>query len=62
MISCEGEDQEFLIVGSEEADIANGKISHQSPLGKCLLGKKKGDKAILELSDRKIEYKVKNIK
>jgi transcription elongation GreA/GreB family factor len=31
------------VVGSEEADMAQGKISHRSPLGNALLGKKKDD-------------------
>lgn len=34
----------FKIVGSEEADMAHGKVSNMSPLGSALLGKKKGDK------------------
>ena len=33
----------YTIVGSEEADMAAGKISYVSPLGKALMGKKKGD-------------------
>lgn len=33
----------YMIVGSEEADMAAGKISHKSPLGEAMLGKKKGD-------------------
>lgn len=37
------EEKTFTIVGSEEADIAQGKISNQSPLGKAIMGKKKGD-------------------
>lgn len=34
----------FMIVGSEEADIAAGKISNRSPLGEALFGRKKGEK------------------
>lgn len=34
----------FRIVGSEEADPAQGLISHESPLGKSFLGRKKGEK------------------
>lgn len=33
----------YIIVGSEEADMAAGKISYVSPLGKALMAKKKGD-------------------
>jgi transcription elongation factor GreA len=33
----------YSIVGAEEADMANNKISNKSPLGEALFGKKKGD-------------------
>ncbi len=33
----------YTIVGSEEADMAAGKISFKSPLGEAMLSKKKGD-------------------
>lgn len=35
--------QTFILVGSEEVDAANGKISTHSPLGSALMGKQKGD-------------------
>ncbi|HMN13361.1 MAG TPA: transcription elongation factor GreA [Bellilinea sp.] len=34
----------YLIVGAAEVDLDEGKISNESPLGKALLNKKKGDK------------------
>ena len=40
--SNNGKDK-FQIIGPEEADILEGKISFESPLGEALLGKKKGD-------------------
>lgn len=33
----------YTIVGSEEADIASGKLSNKSPLGEGMMGKRKGD-------------------
>jgi transcription elongation factor GreA len=40
-----GKDEKtFTIVGSEEADVAAGKISNKSPLGEAAIGKKKGDR------------------
>ena len=41
-----GKDQVYTVVGSEEADLASGKISHESPLGSVLMGKKEGDKVV----------------
>src|SRR6185369_16731537 len=37
------EEKSFMVVGSEEADMAAGKISNRSPFGEALFGKKKGD-------------------
>ena len=37
------ETHEYTIVGSEEADMRVKKLSHVSPLGAALMGKKKGD-------------------
>ncbi len=38
------ETKTYTIVGSEETDVASGKISNRSPLGESLFGRKKGDK------------------
>jgi transcription elongation factor GreA len=38
-----GDVVEYLIVGSAEADPIENKISNESPVGRALLGKKKGD-------------------
>jgi transcription elongation factor GreA len=38
------EPETFFIVGSAEADPANGRISHESPMGRALLRRKKGDR------------------
>ncbi len=38
-----GEEMEYTVVGSAEADPAALRISNESPVGKAILGKKKGD-------------------
>jgi transcription elongation factor GreA len=39
-----GKDEKtYTIVGSEEADIAAGKVSNKSPLGEAAMGHRKGD-------------------
>lgn len=50
--------QTFHIVGSEEADFANGKISNNSPLGMALHHKEKGDTATFTTPKGVIKYKV----
>lgn len=54
--------KEFSIVGSQESDPANGKISNESPLGRAFLGKKKGDEVIVQTPNGKINYKILKIK
>ncbi len=54
-------DSRYMIVGSEEADIAAGKISHQSPLGSALLAKKKGDKVEVSTPRGVVNYQIVNI-
>lgn len=43
-LSKEEDPEEFTIVGSTETDPLRARISNESPIGKALLGKKKGDK------------------
>ena len=57
------DDMEYRIVGTTEADIASGKISNESPLGKALMGKKVGDVAkVAAPNGAVIEYKILEIK
>jgi transcription elongation factor GreA len=39
-----GAEQEFQLVGPAEANPSEGRISHESPVGRALLGKKRNDK------------------
>lgn len=48
----------FTVVGEWEADPTNKKISHESPLGKALLGKKVGDKVEVEAPAGKLSYAI----
>ena len=50
----------FEIVGSAEANPSTGKISNESPVGKALLGLKKGEEVIIS-SPIKTRYKIKKI-
>ncbi len=57
----EKEEKKFQIVGSEEADMLAGKISHNSPLGSAILGKKKGELASFKSPRGEVKYKIINI-
>ncbi len=52
------EEVEYQIVGEDEANIKDGKISVSSPLGRALLGKKPGDEAVLQAPGGKRIYEV----
>ncbi|EKD43356.1 MAG: transcription elongation factor GreA [uncultured bacterium] len=52
----------FEIVGEFEADPEEGKISSVSPLGKVLIGKKKGEEATVITPAGEVIYTIKNIK
>lgn len=49
---------DYKIVGAEEADTVAGKISSSSPLGRAMLGKKKGDVISFDAPKGKMEYKI----
>ncbi len=57
----DGEEEEYSIVGSTEADPMKGKISDESPVGNALLGHKIGETVTVEAPMGKIEYKIINI-
>lgn len=54
--------QIFQIVGVDEADIKKKKISFITPLAKALLNTKVGERAILNLGERKNEFEILEIK
>jgi transcription elongation factor GreA len=56
-----GEEETYQVVGSQEADPMNGRISEESPFGKALLGKAVGATVIVEAPAGNIEYKVVSI-
>ncbi|MGE5041881.1 MAG: transcription elongation factor GreA [Candidatus Levyibacteriota bacterium] len=61
VISVNGKKEEFSLVGEWEADPHNKKISHESPLGKALIGKGVGEKIEVEAPAGKITYTVVSI-
>ncbi len=61
-VKVNGSKHEYHIVGDWEADPAEKKISHTSPLGKALVGKKVGEKVEVEAPAGKITYEILEIK
>jgi len=53
---------EYRIVPENEIDIKSGKISHLSPIGAALMGKRVGDKVIAEVPIGKMELEILEIR
>lgn len=50
--------EDYYMVGPKEADPANGRISHESPIGKALLGHREGDEVIVETPGGQVQLKI----
>jgi len=58
--SADGEER-FTIVGSTEARPGEGRISNESPVGRALLGRKKGEKVVVRVPAGDFSYTIVNI-
>ena len=56
--SVTGDEETYQVVGSQEADPMNGRISEESPFGKALLGRKAGEDVVVEAPEGNIHYKI----
>ena len=59
-VKVKGEEgpETFMIVGSAEAKPADGRISNESPVGRALLGRKKGDKVVVKVPAGDFAYTI----
>ena len=53
-----GKEQRYMLVGQDEGDLKNGKISVQSPVGRALIGKRVGDQLEVKTPAKVVEYEV----
>lgn len=60
-VETDGKTYTYLLVGTQESDPMQGTISLESPIGLALLGKRVGEKAVVTMPERTIEYIVKKI-
>ena len=56
-----GSAHEFTIVGSAEADPKNARLSNESPLGRALMGRKRGDVVDVTTPRGQMKYKIESI-
>ena len=52
----------FTLVGSEEANISQGKISNKSPMGEAMVGKRKGDEFVFRAPSGEARYSIVDVK
>jgi transcription elongation factor GreA len=52
----------FMLVGQDEADLKNGKISVQSPVGRALIGKRVGETITVQTPAKVVEYELLDIR
>lgn len=62
VVDSGGEEQTYIIVGSEEAKPSEHKISNESPLGKAFLGHKTKDVVEVKVPAGVIKYTIKQIR
>jgi len=58
LISLDEKEEKIEIVGPDEIDPLNGKISYESPLGKAIFDKSVGDKMEKKIGDNIIKCKI----
>lgn len=61
-IDCSGEISEYEIVGANESDPNQGKISSESPIAKAILGKKQGEKVLINTPGGETECRILEIR
>lgn len=57
-VKSDGKQKTFQILGSQETNPTKGVISHQSPLGAALVGRKVGEKVKVKLTNQEVIYEI----
>jgi transcription elongation factor GreA len=61
-VKFNGSEMEFQIVGSNEANPSDMKISNESPMGKGFMGRRKGEEVEIETPSGKMKYRILDVK
>lgn len=62
VLDCKGKEMRFTIVGMNEVNPAEGLISGDSPFGKAIMGRSKGDEVVIEVPAGKLKCVVTSVK
>ncbi|OTE85892.1 transcription elongation factor GreA, partial [Escherichia coli] len=58
----DGDEEEYMIVGSAEADPFSGKISNDSPIARALIGKKVNDEVTISTPGGDMQVRITEVK
>jgi transcription elongation factor GreA len=58
LVEVVGKQKKYQILGSAETDPTKGIISHNSPIGRSLIGRRAGEIVKIQLQNREVEYKI----
>ena len=61
IVSEDGTEEQYKLVGSAEARAREGRISHESPMGRALMGRKVGDKIEVNAPSGTLRFSIKEI-
>ena len=56
--ATDGTSQRYEIVGEDEADAAQGRLSYNSPLGRALIGREEGEHVSVEVPAGRLEIEI----
>jgi len=63
LVNCETDEEvTYRIVGEDEADVKQNRISVTSPLARALIGKEEGDIAVVKTPSGVVEYEIASVK
>lgn len=63
LINCETDDEvTYKIVGEDEADVKQNRISVTSPIARALIGKERGDVVVVKAPSGDVEYEIDDVK
>lgn len=57
-VAVNGKEKTYQILGSSETSPGKGIISHNSPIGAALVGRKVGETVKIRLADKEVEYRI----
>lgn len=58
---ADGTTQRYEIVGEDEADVASGRLSYNSPLGRALIGREEGERVSVDVPAGRLEFEIREV-